>query len=263
MSPVPAGLGAPARWWRRHPRARWPFVGVAAVGAGVLAWRWLATDRLPDFLDYDGSAEKRAAFFAYLLPRLRSVNADILADRERLLRIRAGLARDGSAGFFDKRWLRDLADDYALDPPDHPTVAFADHLLRRVDLIPPSLVLAQAANESAWGTSRFAQHGNNLFGTHAYGTGLVPRRRAAGRRFRVAIYDSVTGSIDDYVHNLNTDPRYRHLRAIRASLRREHREISGDALAEGLDAYSRQGADYVSIIQSIISSNHLARYDKD
>jgi Bax protein len=263
VKPAPAALGAPVRWWRRSPRARRYLLGAVAIGAGVAAWQGLTTDRLPDFADYENTAEKKAAFIAYLLPHLRATNAEILADRERLLRLRAELAGDGAAGFFDERWLRDLAEDYALDAPDEPDAPFVDHLLRRVDVIAPSLVLAQAANESAWGTSRFAQHGNNLFGMHAHdGSGLVPHRRAAGRRFTVATYDSVAESVDDYMHNLNTDPRYRHLRAIRAALRREHRVISGYLLANGLDAYSKRGSEYIDIIQSIISSNHLGKYDQ-
>ncbi|HWA86069.1 MAG TPA: glucosaminidase domain-containing protein [Opitutus sp.] len=263
MNPAAAALGAPVRWWRRSPRARRYLLGAAVVGAGVAAWHWLTIDRLPDFSGYDGSAEKKAAFFAYLLPRLHSVNADILADRERLLRIRAKLAQAGSAGYFDERWLRGVAEDYGLDPPGKLDVAFADHLLRRVDIIAPSLVLAQAATESAWGTSRFARHGNNLFGTHAYdGSGITPRHRAAGRRFTVATYDSATESIDEYVHNLNSDDRYRHLRAIRADLRHQHREISGYELADGLDAYSRRGSEYIEIIRAIITGNRLGKYDK-
>ncbi|HVU22724.1 MAG TPA: glucosaminidase domain-containing protein [Opitutus sp.] len=264
MNLAPAAFGAPARWWRRSPRARRYVIGAAVVGAGVAAWHWVTTDRLPDFADYGDSADKKAAFFAYLLPHLQAVNADILADRDRLLRIRTKLVRQGSAGYFDERWVRDVAADYALDPPDQPNVAFMDHLLRRVDVIAPSLVLAQAANESAWGTSRFARDGNNLFGMHTHdGTGLVPHRRAAGRRFTVASYDSVGESIDDYVHNLNTDARYRELRSIRAGLRRQHRVISGEALANGLDAYSRRRSEYVDIIQSIISGNRLAQYDTE
>lgn len=262
MKPVGAAVGAPPRWWPRSRRARWSVIGAAAVGASVLAWHALRKDRLPDFSDYDGSAEKRDAFFTYLLPRLRSVNADILADRARLSRIRAAIAKGGTTGFFDGRWLRDLAGDYALDPPDSPNLAFVDRLLRRVDVVPPSLALAQAANESSWGRSRFAREGNNLFGTHATdGSGLMPHRRAPGRRFTVASYDSVDESVEDYVRNLNTDPRYRHLRRIRASLRSRREPISGYALAEGLEAYSKQGADYIGIIQSIIRSNRLERYD--
>jgi Bax protein len=238
-------------------------LGAVVISAGVAAWHGFTTNPLPDFADYETTAERKAAFIAYLLPHLRAANDDILADRDRLLRLRTELAGEGAAGFLDERWLRDLAEDYALDAPDEPDPAFVDHLLRRVDIIAPSLGLAQAANESAWGTSRFARHGNNLFGTHAHdGSGLVPHRRAAGRRFAVATYDSVAESVADYVHNLNTDPRYRHLRAIRADLRREHRAVSGYLLANGLDAYSKRGSEYVDIIQSIISSNHLGKYDK-
>lgn len=263
VKPAPAALGAPVRWWRRSPRARRYLLGAVAIGAGVAAWQGLTADRRPNFADYENTAEKKAAFIAYLLPHLRAANADILADRERLLRLRSELASEGAVGFFDERWLRDLATAYALDAPDEPDAPFVDHLLRRVDLIPPSLGLAQAATESAWGTSRFARHGNNLFGTHAHdGSGLVPHRRAAGRRFTVATYESVAESVADYVRNLNTDPRYRHLRAIRADLRRHQRVISGYLLANGLEAYSKLGAEYIDTIQSIISSNQLGKYDK-
>jgi len=164
---------------------------------------------------------------------------------------------------FDDRWLRDLAENYELDPPAHPDAAFADHLLRRVDVIAPSLVLAQAANESAWGTSRFARHGNNLFGMRTWdGEGLVPHHRAEGKTFKVATYDSVRDSLTDYVHNLNTNERYRHLRQIRVDLHQHGKPISGVALANGLNAYSKLGADYIDNIQSIIQSNGLERYDK-
>lgn len=263
MSLASAAFGVSARWLRRSPRARRSLIGAAVVVPALLIWHWLPRPGLPDFADYEVPAEKKAAFFNYLLPHVQAVNHDILEDRQRLLRIRDELAEDGSAGFFDERWLANLAEAYELDSPDKPGVSFVDELLRRVDIIAPSLVLAQAANESAWGTSRFARHGNNLFGMRTYeGEGMVPHRRAAGKRFMVATYDSVRDSIAAYVRNLNTNPRYRQLRAIRVDLRRQGQPISGYALANGLRSYSTRGADYIDIIQSIISSNDLRQYDR-
>src|SRR5690606_31333266 len=101
-------------------------------------------------------------------------------------------------GWLDRRWLARIAADYDLERPETFDAVFVDRLLRRVDVIPPSLVLAQAANESAWGTSRFAQLGNNLFGMRSYepGTGIVPKKRPRGETWEVAAYDSVRDSID-------------------------------------------------------------------
>lgn len=238
-------------------------MGAALAGVGALVWTVWPNHDLPDFTVHEDTAEKKEAFFGYLLPYVREVNDAILDDRRKLARIRDELADDGSAGFLDEGWLRRLAGDYDLEVPEKLDAAFADQLLRRVDVIAPSLVLAQAANESAWGTSRFARHGNNLFGMRTYdGDGMVPKRRAAGKKFQVATYPSVRESIAAYVFNLNTHYRYRRLRQIRAELRREGKTISGRLLANGLLAYSTRGSEYVSIIQSMISTNNLAQYDK-
>lgn len=262
MNAVTATPGSDPRRLRRTRWARWSLAGVAVAGLGFAAWRTLPDDQLPDFSVHEATEDKKAAFFAFLLPHARAVNAAILDDRARLRRIRDELAHGESAGFFDARWLRELAEDYDLEPPESPGVGFADKLLLRVDAIPVSLILAQAANESAWGTSRFARHGNNLFGMRTYGeSGLVPHRRAAGKTFKVAAYASVRDSIDAYVRNLNTNPRYRYLRQLRADLRRQHEAVSGMTLSRGLGAYSKLGEDYISTLQSMIESNHLEQYD--
>lgn len=262
MNPPTASFRATVRWMRRSRRVRRSLAGVAVVGLGWLAWQGLSHDSLPDFSVHAEIADKKTAFFDYLLPHVQRVNAEILADRRRLLRIRAELAEDGQAGWWDTRWVRNLAGRYGLEPADEPDVEWVDGLLRRVDIIAPSLVLAQAANESAWGTSRFAREGNNLFGMRTYdGSGLVPHRRKPGRRFTVATYDSVRESIAAYVHNLNTHYRYRRLRQIRAELREQGRDLSGHALADGLGAYSTRGSAYIAVIQSMIRTNGLVEYD--
>lgn len=261
-SPI-ATPGAPTGWLRRTVRARRVLTGAVVIGTGAWLWTALPHDELPDFSAYDGSSERRAEFFNYLLPQVRAVNTAILRDRRRLLAVRAELADGNDAGFFDTQWTRALAEDYGLEPPDELDAAFADRLLLRVDAIAPSLVLAQAANESAWGRSRFARHGNNLFGLRSYdGDGLVPHRRAEGKTFKVAAYPSVRASIEAYMANLNMDFRYRRLRQIRAELRRQHRVIAGAELAEGLLAYSTRGAEYVAVIQSMIRTNRLSQYDE-
>ncbi len=217
---------------------------------------------LPDGSGPGTPQEKKAAFIDYLVPYVRGVNAAILADRRRLLSIRQDVARGGSPGMFDARWLKKIVADYEMELPAEIDPAFLDHLLLRVDIVPASLVLAQAAEESGWGSSRFAQHGNNLFGMRAYnGTGFVPREREAGEKFRVAIYPSVRESIADYVSNLNTGENYIELRAERRALRQRGQALTGQALAARLGGYSRRGAEYVETILAIIRGNRLGRFD--
>lgn len=265
MSFVGAALGPPARWLRRSRRARWVLTGtvtLGVIGALGLVWNNRPERPLPGGAGPGTPQEKKAAFIDYLVPYVRDVNADILNDRRRLLAIRQAVAGGGSPGMFDGRWLQKISADYGMELPTRIGAAFLDHLLLRVDIIPPSLVLAQAAEESGWGTSRFAQHGNNLFGLRAYnGTGLVPKDREAGAKFRVAAYKSVRDSIAEYVRNLNTSENYIELRADRSTLRRLGQPVSGVALAPRLAGYSRRGDGYVETILSIIRGNRLGRFD--
>ena len=138
-------------------------------------------------------------------------------------------------------------------------------LLKRVDVIPPSLVLAQAANESAWGTSRFAKSGFNYFGQWCFkkGCGIVPGKRDAGKEHEVAAFSSPRKSVGSYIRNLNSHPAYQSLRSIRIQLRSENKAITGIALAGGLSEYSARGSEYVEELRSIIRYNKLAKYDSN
>lgn len=241
-----------------------PITIAAVVAVGMLLlWGRGCRSSMPDFGAYENVQEKKDAFFGYLLPHIEAVNAAILADRADLQAIRDDMAEGDSPGWLDRRRLGQLTEDYDLEAPEEISLGFVDRLLRRVDVVAPSLVLAQAANESAWGTSRFARQGNNLFGMRTYepGTGIVPTGRPAGATWEVAAYPSVRGSIDAYAHNLNTNDSYRQMRRIRADLRLRDQTISGLALAGGLLRYSERGAEYVAIIRSMIRSNDLDQYD--
>lgn len=131
-------------------------------------------------------------------------------------------------------------------------------LLQRIDVIPPALALAQAAIESAWGTSRFVLEGNNLYGERTYSKrakGMAPRD-ATG--FKVTSFRSVTHSVRSYMHNLNTHRAYRKFRAERARIRGE-RAPTGDELAAYLEAYSEQREVYVRTIRRVIRDNRLEK----
>jgi len=116
-----------------------------------------------------------------------------------------------------------------------------------VDTIPPSLALAQAANESAWGTSRFARQAHNYYGQWCFekGCGIVPDRRDANKSHEVAAFDSPRESVARYLHNLNSNSA----------------PVTGIALAAGLGKYSERGADYISELRSMIEFNKLSKYD--
>lgn len=130
-------------------------------------------------------------------------------------------------------------------------------LLRRVDVIPVKLVLAQAANESAWGTSRFAREGNNLFGQWCFtkGCGMVPIRRAEGASHEVALFTTPAASVRAYMLNLNSGGAYEHFRKIRIGLKRMNKPQSAIVLAAGLEKYSERGRDYVRSIRDMIRGN--------
>jgi len=132
-----------------------------------------------------------------------------------------------------------------------------DEVWARVDMVPPALVLVQAANESAWGTSRFAREGNNYFGEWCFqqGCGLVPLHRKEGAIHEVKVFPSPQLSVRSYLHNLNTKSAYQALRAIRAQQRMQGQEPTAEALAEGLLRYSERGQAYVESIQKMLEHN--------
>jgi Bax protein len=232
---------------------------MACLLMGVAIWVWSSGyEPLPDFATME-VPEKKQAFFDFLRPHITSANQAIAEDRARLKHIAAKL--NGAAPTLLERWfLSDLAKAYDLtvdEPPDY--ASLTQELLQRVDTIPSSLMLVQAAKESAWGTSRFAKQGFNLFGQHCYRTdcGLMPADRAQGRRHEVAVFSSVRASVEAYLQNVNTHHRYQALREQRARLRAATKKLTGVALAEGLLAYSERREAYIKEVKSMIRQNNL------
>jgi len=219
---------------------------------------------MPDFANILDVELKKQQFFDFVEPYVHEVNQSIMEQRQRLLGIRDRLDRGETISNSDARFLSTIAEQYELETDDLTSDDFLSVLLRRVDEIPPSLALAQAANETAWGTSRFAQDGNNLFGQWCYsdGCGLVPSRRREGDIHEVRSFDSVRDSVQAYIHNLNTFPSYQMLRRIRQQLRQQNRPLDGVALADGLESYSERGLDYIEELQVMIYTNNLLARDR-
>lgn len=219
----------------------------------------------PDFGAITNVTIKKQQFFDYLEDYVDEENQQLIEVRENLEPLAEMAQREVPFSERERGWLSQLADSYDLDPADLTDKELLSELMLRVDVIPVSLVLAQAANESAWGTSRFALEGNNLFGQWCFeeGCGLVPRRRASGATHEVKSFDSVAGAVSGYFNNINTNQSYEYLRELRADMREEQQQIDSMVLAFGLGRYSQRGDHYVDEVQNIIQQNDLHERDRD
>ncbi len=227
---------------------------LAVVRQGSQPVPRLFVDALPPDFDKLAVAGKlKQTFFQMVLPLALKVNEEILADRHQLLllqkKITAGRALSGE----QQAWLAELADRYDVSPGDVP------ELLRRVDAISPALALAQSAEESGWGRSRFAVKGNALFGQRTWdkGLGIVPQRRDEGGRHEVRVFPSLLDSVRSYARNLNGHPSYGDFRARRAAMRAREGELDPYGLIETLTAYSERREHYVRTIQKILRIDSL------
>lgn len=196
---------------------------------------------------------KKRLFLRVMLPLILSVNDEIAADRKRLLEIADRMKRNKWVNAADTQWMDQLAARYGVSGQP------VDALIKRVDVIPPSLAMAQAAEESGWGTSRFVREANNLYGQITTSPGGVAAEGDTTRR--LANFDSLRESVRAYVHNLNTHRAYEDLRRARTTLRARKGSPDGHSLAGTLLGYSERGQDYVETIRSLIRKNSLMRYD--
>ena len=213
---------------------------------------------LPKDLDKVRQTTKRKAiFFRSVLPLVLQINEEILADRERLWDLHVHTQKGEKLAAVDRLWLIVLAERYKVKRGD--MVA----LLARVDVVPPSLALAQAAEESGWGTSRFSRLGNAIFGewTFAAADGLVPYEREEGKRHRVKTFKSLLHSVRAYARNLNSHRAYKEFRATRQSMRRQGQALSGHNLVDTLKRYSERGEKYIRTLRLIMEFNKLGRLD--
>ncbi|GGX73493.1 glucosaminidase domain-containing protein [Saccharospirillum salsuginis] len=239
-----------------------PIIGLALslIAAFTLGLIWQPQrPTTPDFTQYTAGDERKAQFFDYLLPLVRAENQAILSNRRAL----NAIIERGHTTWTERPWLKQLAQRYELTDFDPTDPQHRQTLLHLVDVVPPSMALAQAANESAWGTSRFARLGNNYFGQWCYqkGCGLVPNARNEGATHEVAAFDSPRESVRRYMNNINTHNAYQSLRQRRAALRKEGQEITGLALIPSLTRYSERGQAYVDELRHMIRGNDLDRLD--
>ena len=201
----------------------------------------------PSFDSIESTIVRKEVFFNYLLPAIHKKNAEILE-------LRSAISNDE----LSNKQLNDLANKYRIK-----TSISKEELLKVIDILPPSLVLAQAANESNWGRSRFAKEYNNYFGIWCFskGCGVVPKERNETATHEVARFNSLEDCIDYYVLNINRSYAYEDLRQIRKNQRENLEVITGIVLAEGLGNYAFPGDEYIDSIKSLINFNQLERHD--
>lgn len=219
---------------------------------------------LPDFESLGDVDARKEAFFDFLTGYVEAENARVAETRARLTPLWEVVRQDFPLTEIETTDLAEIAAEYGLADSALSQKALTRELMRRVDVIPTSLVLAQAANESAWGMSRFAREGNNIFGQWCFdaGCGLVPARRSRNATHEVRAFDSIDESVRAYFFNLNTHRSYEDMRELRESMRAQGRPLDSMVLARGLTRYSERGLAYVSELQDIIRVNRLNALDR-
>lgn len=225
-----------------------------------LPWQQAAAPIWP--LPEDPAAARKARLINKLLPAIQENNQRLLATRLKLQPLHQQLQAGETLSQRQLDWLMELAQHQRLEPTDNPDSDWSRVLLRRVDIIPADLALAQGALESAWGESRFAREGNNYFGHWCFvpGCGLVPQSRSEGAHHEVARFSSADESVRRYMHNLNSHPSYAKLRLIREAARQRGAPFSGSELAAGLSGYSGLGDDYITMLRNLIRQNDFSRF---
>ena len=204
--------------------------------------------------------ESHKAFLARFLPEIHTANNKILQQRNDILDMKDTLKDAGQASAEHLYKLNSFLRKYRIDPvATSPAPLLSElliiinKLLKRADIIPLRLVMAQAIIESGWGSSGFARNDNNYFGVHCYteGCGVRPAGNDSAD-FYVKTYPGEMAGIEDYLWILNTGFAYSSLRETRAKLREEGKPIDPLSLARGLSRYSAKGEEYVNMVSNII-----------
>ena len=213
----------------------------------------VALTLLPNEIKKIENTKKRKEFFIQIvLPLILKENNNIKLDRKRLFSI----INKNNNTELEKKWLQKKYKQYGVSSKDLSTLKI------RMDEIPVSLAIAQAAKETGWGTSRFAQEGNALFGQWTWsGEGLKPKDAEKNQGHKVMKFNVLQASVRAYQRNLNTHSSYRKLRQARAELRDSGKPLNSLILVKFLNEYAETGEKYVEVLQQIIKQNNLQDFD--
>ena len=210
--------------------------------------------KLPkDLKTLGDTKKKRELFIKIILPLILDENNKITEDRKKLFKI---LGKNfNTVG--ERVWLKRRFKEYKIEDKD------LAKLKMRMDIIPVSIAIAQAANESGWGTSRFALEGNALFGQWTWSKkGITPKNKDPNQSHKILQFQILKASVRAYKNNLNTHNAYKEFREVRAQLRQEDKQIIGLDLTKYIKNYAAIGEKYVTIIEGIIEQNSLTDFDK-
>ena len=205
-----------------------------------------------DLDDLQSVQLKKETFIKIVLPLVVAENEKILDDREKL----KDLSQKKYTSDLEKQWLRQKLLEYKVKKGD------LNELIVRMDAIPVSIALAQAAKESGWGTSRFALEGNAIFGQWTWdGQGIAPLKRDGDKNHKILKFPILRASVKAYKNNLNTHKSYSKFREKRKQLRNKNKKITGLALTDTLKNYAQTGSEYTKILNQIITQNRLTDFE--
>ncbi|MEM7170332.1 MAG: glucosaminidase domain-containing protein [Pseudomonadota bacterium] len=231
---------------------------LAAVREQDLPVPRIAVSSLPSDINQLEDPEARKALFQrILLPLILISNEKIGEARARAEELLSRQADGKSISAADQAWLDQQIEAFGATDQDD--------LMTRLDILPVGLVMAQGIQESGWGTSRFAQEGNALFGQRTWNDdqpGMVPEDIGEGEAFRVRKFDSLLDAVKSYMHNLNSHDSYAELRKIRTAMANDVDQPDTKALVGGLQSYSEEGDLYIKRLRQLIAENNLDVFDK-
>ena len=209
-------------------------------------------------------SSKKINFIKTLLPIIVYENKKILIERKRLIEIKNFIEKNKTLSTFDIVYLKSISNKYSTETYNKHKIDLINELLNAVNVIPNSIVLAQAANESGWGSSRFAKEHNALFGQYTYNEkeGVIPYKREDGKKHLIKNFESIDKSVESYLINMNTHQAYKKFRDIRKQIYLENIDFnySIKSLTQALHVYAEDKS-YVKTINSIIDSNNLTQFD--
>jgi len=208
--------------------------------------------RLPKDLDTIRSTKKKKeTFLKILLPLIVAENEKIEKDKKFLLKI---LKQNDKLE--NKKWINKKYRDYKVSNQN------IKELIEKMDVIPISIALAQAAKESGWGTSRFALEGNAIFGQWTWkGDGIVPLEKSGDQNHKILKFPLLRASVKAYITNLNTHNGYKDFRKKRLELRKQNKPLIGEELIDELDNYAQTGKEYTKVLRQIVEQNYLEEFD--
>ena len=200
----------------------------------------------------ENTTERKEFFIQIILPLILQENNNIRSDRRTLF----GIINKSKNTNLEKKWLEKKYKQYGVVSKDLSVLKI------RMDIVPVSLAIAQAAKETGWGTSRFAQEGNALFGQWTWsGEGLKPKEADETKGHKVMKFNVLQASVRAYQRNLNTHRSYKNFRLARAELRDREKPLDSLILSKFLNNYAETGDKYVEVLQKIIKQNNLKDFD--